>query len=88
MPKILNKYKDDCSGEHVFVGRPSPFGNPFIIGRDGNRNEVCEKYALWIKTQSKLIEKIKGELKGKDLVCFCSPKLCHAETLIKITNGE
>ena len=29
----------------VYVGRPSPWGNPFVIGRDGTREEVVAKYA-------------------------------------------
>ena len=34
-----------------------------------------------------LIQEIKDELKGKDLVCFCAPKLCHGEVLLRIANG-
>ncbi len=29
----------------VFIGRPSKWGNPFIIGKDGTREEVLEKYS-------------------------------------------
>jgi hypothetical protein len=28
----------------VYIGRPSKWGNPFVIGRDGSREEVIEKY--------------------------------------------
>jgi Domain of unknown function (DUF4326) len=28
----------------VYVGRPSPFDNPFVIGRDGDRGTVIRKY--------------------------------------------
>jgi len=35
----------------VYVGRPSPWGNPFVIGRDGTREEVIAKYAAWVRTQ-------------------------------------
>ncbi len=27
----------------VYVGRPSKWGNPFVIGRDGRRGEVIRK---------------------------------------------
>ncbi len=28
----------------VYIGRPGKWGNPFEIGKDGNRAEVIEKY--------------------------------------------
>jgi hypothetical protein len=28
----------------VYIGRPSPFGNPFVIGRDGERAAVIGRY--------------------------------------------
>lgn len=28
----------------IYCGRPSIYGNPFEIGRDGTRNEVIVKY--------------------------------------------
>lgn len=85
--KVLNKYKDVITKNAVYIGRPSPFGNPFVIGRDGTREEVVEKYRNWILKQPELIEKVKKELKGKNLVCFCSPKACHGDILLKIANN-
>jgi hypothetical protein len=32
----------------VYIGRPSKWGNPFVVGRDGNRLEVIKKYRLWL----------------------------------------
>jgi len=31
--------------DRVYVGRPSKWSNPFVIGRDGSRDEVIAKYA-------------------------------------------
>ena len=31
-----------------YIGRPSPLGNPFAIGRDGTRDEVIAKYREWL----------------------------------------
>lgn len=28
----------------VYIGRPSKWGNPFVIEKDGTRKEVIEKY--------------------------------------------
>lgn len=32
----------------VHIGRPSKWGNPFSIGKDGNRYQVIDKYREWI----------------------------------------
>lgn len=29
--------------------KQSPLGNPFVIGKDGDRTEVIEKYAAWMR---------------------------------------
>lgn len=39
----------------VYIGRPSKWGNPFSIGRDGSREEVIEKYREWIESQPDLL---------------------------------
>ena len=69
----------------VYIGRPSKWGNPFVIGKDGTREEVIEKYRQWIMTQPGLLTAIE-ELRGKILGCWCYPKPCHGEVLIEILN--
>src|SRR5437867_3137794 len=70
----------------VYVGRPSPWGNPFVIERDGTREEVVAKYAAWVRTQPHLLARI-AELRGKTLGCWCAPLLCHADVLAKLADG-
>jgi Domain of unknown function (DUF4326) len=77
---ILNKYKDEIPKDAVYIGRGSIWGNPFIIGKDGTRQEVVEKYAIWICDNPELLNKLTS-LKGKDLVCFCRPLTCHGDIL-------
>lgn len=72
----------------VYIGRNakasgSKWGNPYIIGRDGDRDEVIDKYEKWIRTQPNLIAAL-PELIGKTLGCWCHPKKCHGEILIKL----
>jgi hypothetical protein len=69
----------------IYIGRPSKWGNPFEIGRDGTREEVINKYSEWIKTQPKLLKDL-PELKDKILGCWCYPKPCHGDILIKLFN--
>jgi hypothetical protein len=52
----------------VYVGRPSIWGNPFVIGRDGTRAQVIAKYEAWIAQQPDLKARL-HELRGKNLVC-------------------
>jgi hypothetical protein len=81
--KVLNaKIVGKNPPNSVYVGRPSKWGNPFIIGKHGNREEVVEKYGRWICDQPELLNSL-DELKGKDLVCWCAPNLCHAMILIE-----
>lgn len=75
MPMVLNKRSlRAVPSTAVYCGRPSPFGNPFQIGRDGNRADVIIKYRKWLLGQPKLLARL-PELRGKDLVCWCAPLL-------------
>ena len=67
----------------VYVGRPTRWGNPFTIGKDGDRKECCRKFNewAWADEQAEWREAVRTELAGKDLLCWCAPKQCHAETL-------
>jgi hypothetical protein len=80
MEKVVNKYKEPYD---VYIGRGSIWGNPFKIGVDGNRTEVIEKYEEYILNNSKLLNQL-PKLKGKILGCFCKPKKCHGDILIKL----
>jgi hypothetical protein len=61
------------------------WGNPFVVGRDGDRDECCEKYATWFLEQSDLLADL-GELRGRILLCWCAPQRCHAEILEELAN--
>lgn len=76
-----------CKKSHydIYIGRPSKWGNPFSIGKDGTRNEVIQKYEKWIWQQDDLISAIKnGELHDKILGCWCAPLPCHGDILLEI----
>lgn len=67
----------------VYIGRPSKWGNPFKIGKNGTREEVINKYHEWIETQPELMSSL-PELKGKILGCYCAPELCHGNVLVEL----
>ena len=87
MPTVINKRDASAparitSGTAVYIGRPTKWGNPFIIGKDGTRAAVIGKYAEWFATQPQLHAAL-HELHGRDLVCWCSPDACHGDILLK-----
>lgn len=71
----------------VYIGRPSEWGNPYKIGVDGNRDECCDRYEDAIRGSQNLVSRIKSELKGKRLGCWCGEdERCHGDILAKIAN--
>ena len=77
-------------GEGVYIGRPSVLGNPFAIGRDGDREEVIARYRAWLWEQVKArnevfteLLKIKGMAEQGEvyLVCCCKPLACHGDVV-------
>lgn len=86
MIRIENK--KTYRGEGIYIGRPSPLGNPFRIGVNGTREEVLAGYRRWLWAQIKLKNEVYLELKRLaalakhgdiTLVCWCAPKRCHAD---------
>lgn len=68
---------------YVYVGRPSKWGNPFRIGKDGTREEVIAKYREWVQRQPALMDSL-HELRGMRLGCYCFPLDCHADVLAEL----
>ncbi len=89
MCRVLNARNAGKSStdRQVYVGRPSKWGNPFVLGRDGSRSEVIAKYRAWIVEQPDLVASL-DELRGRYLVCWCAPQACHADVLIELANGR
>jgi hypothetical protein len=78
--RVLNgRGLEEIPANAVWVDRSTKWGNPFVIGRDGNRKEVLEKYAVYLALHPLALDI--RELVGKDLVCWCAPLPCHAEIL-------
>lgn len=43
----------------VYIGRPSKWGNPFVIGKHGTRDEVIQRYREWLMSQPELLAEVK-----------------------------
>lgn len=72
----------------VYIGRPSTWGNPFAIGKDGNREEVIQKFRCYAEAKLVADPNWLAFLEGKDLVCYCAPKACHGDVLIELVKGK
>jgi hypothetical protein len=83
--ELISKYVKNIRRDEydVLIDRSSKWGNPFIIGKDGTREEVIEKYRRYIMSNESLRNSVK-ELENKRLGCHCSPKACHGDVLIDL----
>ena len=75
------------SRDLVRIDRTTRWGNPFVIGKDGDRAQVIRLYRieLWrrINTGEVSLEALAG-LDRKQLACWCAPLLpCHGEVLAR-----
>ena len=79
----------DAANEHgdaVRIDRRTRWGNPFVIGRHGSRDEVIERYRTWLWGKIERGEIAPAELaalNGKTLFCHCAPRPCHGDILAK-----
>lgn len=82
-PAVHNKHANTAPRENsVYVGRGSLWGNPFKLGQDGNRDQVCDRFEREILPNIDV-----SYLRGKHLVCFCAPLRCHADALLRKANS-
>lgn len=93
---------DDEIPDALYIGRPNGrrpprlqryglepraiFGNPFVIGRDGDRATVIERYGEWILTRPELLDEL-PRARSHALECWCRhdgdrEPGCHGDALI------
>lgn len=88
----------------VSVARPSPWGNPFIVGVSGTAAEcvtmfryllagyICLTAKVSYDTQLKFLEYAKEhieDLRGKNLACWCNIGApCHRRVLLEVANAK
>jgi hypothetical protein len=85
----------DCD---VYIGRrinyggwvleESPWANPFKLPQKPKPTPeqvqaVLDKYEAYVRAKPKLMARL-GELQGKRLGCWCKPKPCHGDVLVKL----
>ena len=75
----------------AYVASPSALGNPFVVGRDGSRQEVISKYRRWLwerlqepgSPQERELRRLLERARGGELalLCWCHPLPCQAEVV-------
>jgi hypothetical protein len=81
----VKKYKGK---DGIYVGRPTIFGNPFVIGKDGTRAEVMEKYREYVLSRPDILKLI-PMLKNRVILCHCRPAFqCHGDVLAELADRE
>lgn len=86
------KIVQDCD---VYIGRACHMGgwnlpesiwfNPYTIKKHGSTENVLKLYEAYIRNQPDLLSKL-PDLVGKRLGCWCKPKDCHGDILLKLIN--
>lgn len=74
------EFEDDVL---VWIDRRSKWGNPFIPVLNGGREKAIHQYEAHIRSLPSLMAAL-PELDGKVLVCWCKPKACHGDVLVKL----
>jgi hypothetical protein len=102
-PKYANLKEWMKDEQNVYIGRAgivfldnerfpkqsSIWANPFKIDAKNSREDVLEKYRVYIKAKiekENLYDKLRA-LKGKNLGCWCKPDGCHGDILVEIINS-
>lgn len=96
MTKIYNVYHRDAPADAIYVGRPTIVGNPYTHLPNsvknpqiasvlvGSREEAVSLYRRYFEESMEKSESFRNfvhSLKGHDLVCWCAPKICHANVI-------
>jgi len=81
MPKVYHA-RNAPSGA-VWVDRRTKYGNPYVMKSEWERNWVCDQFEKNILPTLDV-----SELRGKDLICWCAPKRCHADAILRKANKE
>jgi len=92
MIKVVSKRGNRTYPNSIYIGRPSTWGNPFEIGKDGTREEVVKKYKEYMLANPELIRIFKEQVTRMEkygtvhLVCWCAPLSCHGDVLKELVS--
>jgi hypothetical protein len=79
----------EAEGLAIRIDRGTKYGNPFVMGEDGDRDEVCDAFEQhYLPNKPSILRRIEdGSLSGAVLVCHCYPERCHGNCLADASNA-
>ena len=93
----IKKYQPIKNEILIKIDRSSVLGNPFIMDKESERNEVCRMYVTYFDQQVKIDGDFRNEIiriyrlakEGKNiaLACWCAPKQCHGDYIKQFVEG-
>jgi hypothetical protein len=82
---VLNRHHDPHA-VGVSIGRGTKWGNDYVIGRDGTRDQCIDRFEVDVRNNPELMAAARVELKGQNLICSCAPRRCHGDVWDRIAN--
>ena len=89
-PRVVHCKREEFD---VYIGRGSRWGNPYShkVGTLAehvveSRTEAIQKFEEYLLSNEELMASL-PDLKGKILGCWCKPKSCHGDILLRYANG-
>jgi len=89
VPRVFNRRTDDIPAGAVYVGRPSKWANPYRVGPGCTREQSIRRFKEeHLPAHPELVAAARVELRGHDLVCWCTPLACHGDVWLRIANAR
>lgn len=90
--KVVHVKHDDFSHyigrnatHYGYHDRDTGLGNPFGVGQlDTRRNAAIEAFEAYARSTPEVLAKIKALPHNAVLGCWCKPKQCHGDVIVKL----
>jgi hypothetical protein len=90
--------QSEWPADHVYIGRAnrsrgvarSKWHNPYVVCAGYSREQAVEDFEGWITDEIRHEPERwdLSELRGKTLVCWCAPRLCHGDVLARLADAR
>ena len=85
--QILNKHHLKDMSNKTYIGRGSPFGNPFPMDLFRHDRELVvnlyrQFFLAQLANMTDMVKAVWALSRTQDLVCFCAPQACHGDVIL------
>ena len=85
-------FKDHPPAGTINCGRPTALGNPFVMRKESERDDVCDRYERYYYERKAQRHPEMGDMFWQlmdhamqtgvlNIGCFCAPRRCHLDTV-------